>query len=74
MSLDGMSRLERLHEIVDERLSGLLGEMTEAGWELHEIVGSIRRAMEARVPERDGALKEASKAVSQDFVSDGNEG
>ena len=74
MSLDGMSRLERLHEIVDERLSGLLGEMTEAGWELPEIVGSIRRAMEARVPERDGALKEASKAVSQDFVSEGNEG
>jgi hypothetical protein len=63
-----------LRQIVDRKVAALIREMEDADWGAMEVALTIRQVVESQWLSRAEALGNARDAVSQDFVSDGNEG
>jgi hypothetical protein len=74
MDNDRPTRVDDLHDIIDERITALVREMEAVDWSAEEVVLAINDVIKARWLDRLNALDQASAALPKGFISDGNEG
>lgn len=74
MDTDRTSHPDKLHEIIDQKITSLVKEMVDADYSAGAVASAIRDVVEARWLSQTEALQTAREATSGDFVSDGNEG
>lgn len=67
-------KTDDLHEIIDQKITALVLEMENADWPTSDIARAIHDVVKTRWLDSASSLEEASRAVSKNFVSDGNEG
>ncbi|WP_411034258.1 hypothetical protein [Shinella sp. BYT-45] len=68
------SGIDELHAIVDQKLTTLVRELEEAGWNAEDIAFAIDGVLRRKWLDQAEALRRTRAAVPEDFVSDGNEG
>ncbi len=63
-----------LHEIIDQKITAIMREMENAGYNARETALAIVDVVKAGWLDRDDALRKARNAMPDNFISDGNEG
>jgi hypothetical protein len=73
MTNDRPIRVDDLHDVIDQNISALIRDLAPH-WSAEEVILAIDDVVKARWLARIRAGEEASDTMSQDFISDGNEG
>jgi hypothetical protein len=66
--------VDELDGIVDEKLTVLVRELEDAGWNAENIAFTLEDVLQRKWLRQFEALRRARAAMPDDFVSDGNEG
>ncbi|MDQ0323304.1 hypothetical protein QO002_005510 [Pararhizobium capsulatum DSM 1112] len=74
MTNDLISPADDLHEIVERKLVALVSEMENADWNALDVAHAINNIIQSKWLHQAERLQAAQDALSENFVSDGNEG
>lgn len=66
--------VDELDGIVDEKLTALVRELEDAGWNAENIAFALEDVLQRKWLRQIEAIRRARAAMPDDFVSDGNEG
>lgn len=66
--------VDELDGIVDEKLTALVRELEDAGWNAENIAFALEDVLQRKWLRQIEAMRRARAAMPDDFVSDGNEG
>lgn len=66
--------VDELDGIVDEKLTALVRELEDAGWNAENIAVTLEEVLQRKWLRQIEATRRARRAMPDDFVSDGNEG
>jgi hypothetical protein len=66
--------VDELDGIVDEKLTALVRELEDAGWNAENIAFVLEDVLQRKWLRQIEAMRRARAAMPDDFVSDGNEG
>lgn len=67
-------RTEELNAVIDTKLTALVVELEDAGWNMEDIALAIQQVLSRNWLDQIEAMRRAHAAVPDNFVSDGNEG
>lgn len=67
-------RTEELNAVIDNKLTALVVELEDAGWNMEDIALAIQQVLSRNWLDQIEAMRRARAAVPDNFVSDGNEG
>jgi hypothetical protein len=67
-------RTEELNAVIDTKLTALVVELEDAGWNMEDIALAIQQVLSRNWLDQIEAMRRARAAVPDNFVSDGNEG
>ena len=73
MTNDRPIRVDDLHDVIDQKISALIRDMATQ-WSAEEVILAIDDVVKARWLGKIRAAAVSSDTMSEDFVSDGNEG